>query len=131
MEYIPPIQKRTSKELHEIIENYERWEKDAVIQATNELVERGETIQSLTNRKLSNEKFLVKTKKIKNEASYNQVEMAFIFFFATFIIMFSGLNYVYPEKGYTKKNRQRLILSIASGAFWFGILFLSLKFGLT
>lgn len=115
MEYDPPIKKRTTGQLLDIVETEEQWKPDVVEMAQQELVRRGISIdkqkERQKKRKTRETSFLKRTLFIKANATYSTREKILIVLFWPFLtFLLSEREIFYPGEGYKKKNKQGLFL---------------------
>lgn len=135
MNFNPPVSKRSTKELFNIISNSERWSREIQIFAQKELLHRNfsnEQIEAEKNKRKGILKRLKERqtnidKKHKKE-SYDPFDMITIILFypITFVInRYSGLSEFgrLSAGNYKKKFRQRIILCIISLIVWLGVIY--------
>lgn len=138
-QYLPPINERESNELWLIaIDDGTEWKKEAIDQATQELIRRGATNQEFINNKTDNIEFKKRLTKLnldiienrKNE-SYSKAEMLTILVLAPLYIInkFPSSKSLFELKSeqYNLKFRQRLMLLTIGSILWVTILFIAMK----
>lgn len=102
--FIPPIKDRSTDELLEILGAPERWNPEAVRQASNELVNR-----KVPSRKIETAKYLAKKRdrleeQKKANKGYNLGDFIFSPFLTLFEILFA---WELKKDGYLRKARQQ------------------------
>jgi hypothetical protein len=129
MEFQPPIKERTDKQLFEIIENKEDWKPEAFKLAQSELLNRGVSISTQTNRRNSKRKFKSRIDKIKSSAEFTRTDMILLIIFGLpLMLIFQDLSFFYSGDGFKKKNRQGTFALILGLIFWALIIYLILLF---
>lgn len=119
MEYDPPIKKRTTEELIEIIEKKEDWQEDVVEMTKTELIRRGIPIETQEKRRQSKLKFRDRIQLIKNRATYTTREKILIVLFGPLLVfIFHDLFLFRAGEGFKKKNRQALLYLIIGFGIW-------------
>ena len=131
MEFHPPFEKRTTKELIKIaISTTEEWQHEAIIQAKEELLKRNlpkeelqaKLIKIQTEKEKEQKKERIYNNK-KASASYKIWQIALLIFLAPIIIFehydLSGKSlWELNEEGYKLMFKQRFIALIAGITFW-------------
>jgi len=107
MEIHPPISDRTNEQLLDIIETREEWRSDIVDLAKKELIERGISIKIQEKRRTIRTKFNERIKKIKERATYTEIEkMLIVLFGPILVLLFRNIYMFHSGEGYKRKNSQ-------------------------
>ena len=133
MEFSPPVNKRSTDELLDIISNNEKWGKEIQILAKEELFIRNFTKELIEKERQKRIKLLEKISERKEinltrnkTESYTIIEMTsiVIFFPLSLLIQINPLKEFWDlDKGnYKKKIFQRLILILVSFFLWYLLL---------
>jgi hypothetical protein len=123
MKYDPPINKRTTEQLMEIIETREQWENDIVEIARIELVERGISVKKQETRRKNKNNYLKKIGFIKSNATYSTREKILIVLFGPILaILLDDFLMFHSGEGFRKKNRQGTFY-LALGIGLWGLMF--------
>ena len=133
MEFSPPVNKRSTDELFDIISNNEKWGKEIQILAKEELFIRNFTKELIEKERQKRIKLLEKISERKEinltrnkTESYTIIEMTsiVIFFPLSLLIQINPLKEFWDlDKGnYKKKIFQRLILILVSFFLWYLLL---------
>ena len=123
MEYDPPIHKRTTEQLLDIVETQEQWKDDVVAMAQSELTKRGipqdKQEDRRRKRKVREASFLRRTLFIKENATYTNTEKILIILIGPVLaFVFDDLFMFHAGKGYKKKNRQGLFYFLLGIVLW-------------
>ena len=135
MEFNPPMEFRSDKNLFNIISNDEKWSSEAQKAAYEQLLKRSYSEIEIQRKKENRRDIIARYKQreeqqraINKSESYSILEM--IFFVLTFpvkIIFLSNIlrsYYDLDKNNYKKKIIQRICLNVISIAFWFLVLML-------
>lgn len=128
MDIEPPISKRTTEQLLEIIETREEWRQDVVDLATKELIARGIPIKTQETRRTIRAKFKERIRKTKERATYTEIEKILIVLFGPIQVLLLRDFFVFRSEGYKRKNRQGWFYLLLGFCLWGLILFVYLKF---
>ena len=129
MEFNPPIKERSDKELFEIIENKDGWKPEAFNQAQAELINRGVSIDTQTNRRNSKRRFKSRIDKIKASAEFTRTDMILLIIFGLPLsLIFQDFSIFYSGDGFKRKNRQGTLALILGLILWAFIIYLILLF---
>ena len=124
MEYDPPVNKRTTKQLLDIIETQEQWKSDVIEMAQIELVKRGISIDKQQKRRKSKINYLRRTVFIKANATYSTTEKILIVLFGPVLaILLDDLLMFHPGEGNTRKNKQGYLYFSLGIGLWGLILY--------
>jgi hypothetical protein len=119
MEYDPPIEKRTTEQLIDIIEQKEEWKEDVVEMTKAELIKRGVPIEVQETKRRNRLKFRDRIQSIKNRATYTTLEKILIVLFGPILaFIFQDLFLFQAGEGFKKKNRQGLFYLIIGLGLW-------------
>ncbi len=119
MEYDPPIEKRTTEHLIEIIENKEEWKDDVIETAKTELAKRGVSIEVQERKRSNRIKFRERVQSIKNRATYTTTEKILIVLIGPILaLIFHDIFLFQAGEGFKKKNRQGLFYLIIGLGLW-------------
>ena len=119
MGYDPPIEKRTTEELINIIEQKEVWKEDVVELTKAELLKRGVPIELQERRRKNRLKFRDKIRSIKNRATYTALEKTLIVLFGPVLVfIFHDLFLFQAGEGFKRKNRQGLFYLMIGIVLW-------------
>jgi hypothetical protein len=119
MEYDPPIEKRTTEQLIDIIEQKEEWKEDVVEMTKAELIKRGVAIEVQETKRRNRLKFRDRIQSIKNRATYTTLEKILIVLFGRILaFIFQDLFLFQTGEGFKKKNRQGLFYLIIGLGLW-------------
>lgn len=134
MEFNPPVGKRTTKELFNIISNDKRWIKEIQLLANEELLKRGISLTEIEREKGKRMEILkrveernLEIRKKHEVESYSKFEMLSIFLFAPLNLLLSHFHQVgffeLHNGNYKKKFRQRMVLYLISTIVWIAIIY--------
>ncbi len=131
MEYDPPVRKRTTEQLLDIIETQEQWKDDVIEMAQIELIKRGIPLERQIDRRRKRKNregnFLRRTLFIKANATYTTTEKILIVLIGPILaILLNDLFMFHAGEGYKKKNRQGLLYFLLGIIIWGFILYESL-----
>jgi len=119
MEYDPPIEKRTTEQLIDIIEQKEEWKEDVVKMTKAELIKRGVPIEVQERKRRNRLKFRDRIQSVKNRAAYTTLEKILIVLFGPILVfIFQDLFLFQAGEGFKKKNRQGLFYLIIGLGLW-------------
>lgn len=119
MDIHPPIEKRTTEQLLEIIETKEQWREEVVQLTQDELVKRGIPIKTQETRRNSKIKFRERIQSIKSRATYTTIEKILIVLFGPVLaIIFQDIFMFQAGDGFKKKNRQGLFYLLLGIGLW-------------
>nr|WP_298924635.1 hypothetical protein [uncultured Allomuricauda sp.] len=129
MEFHPPIKERTDKQLFDIIENKEGWKPEAFKLAQSELLNRGFSISTQTNRRNSKRKFKSRIDKIKSSAEFTRTDLILLIMFGLPLsLIFQDFSIFYSGDGFKRKNRQGTVSLILGLILWALIIYLIVLF---
>jgi hypothetical protein len=119
MDIHPPIEKRTTEQMLEIIETKEQW-RDEVVQLTkDELVKRGISAKTQETRRKNKIKFEERIQSIKTRATYTTIEKILIVLVGPVIaLIFKDIFMFQAGEGFKKKNRQGLFYLLLGIGLW-------------
>lgn len=104
MEYDPPVEKRTTEQLLEIIETKEGWQPDLVEMTKVELIKRGIPLGDQERRRKNKTKYKQRIQAIKERATYTTIEKALIVLFGPLLaLLFSDIFFSIAEKAIKRK----------------------------
>lgn len=130
MDIEPPIPRRTTEQLLDIIETKEEWRQDVVELAKKELIERGVPIKTQETRRTIRIKFNERIKKTKERATYTEIEkMLIVLVGPILVLLFRDIFMFHSGEGYKRKNRQGWFYLFLGLCLWALILYVYLKFG--
>jgi predicted transcriptional regulator len=113
MVYDPPIEKRTTEQLINIIEQKEEWKEDVVEMTKAELIKKGVPIEAQKRKRRNRVKFRDRIQSIKNRATYTTLEKILIVLFGPILVfIFQDLFLFQAGEGFKRKNRQGLFYLI-------------------
>ena len=119
MEYDPPVDKRTTEQLMDIIETQEQWKSDVVEMAQIELIERGISINKQETRRKNKVNYLRRIVFVKANATYSTTEMVLIVLFGPILaILLDDLLVFHAGEGFKEKNRQGIFYFLLGIALW-------------
>ena len=119
MDIHPPIEKRTTEQLLEIIETKEQWRDEVIRLTQDELVKRGIPIKAQETRRKSKIRFQERIQAIKNRATYTTIEKILIVLFGPVLaIIFQDIFMFQAGDGFKKKNRQGLFYLLLGIGLW-------------
>jgi hypothetical protein len=119
MEYDPPIIKRTTEQLMDIIETREEWKNDVVEMAKIELVKRGVSIKTQETKRKSKNNYLRRIGFIKSKATYTTREKVLIVLFGPVLaILLDDFFMFHSGEGFRKKNRQGIFYLVLGLGLW-------------
>ena len=119
MEYDPPIIKRTTEQLIDIIETREGWKIDVVEMAQIELTRRGISIKTQETRRKSKNNYLRRIGFIKSNATYTTREKVLIVLFGPVLaILLDDFFMFHSGEGFRKKNRQGIFYLVLGIGLW-------------
>jgi hypothetical protein len=119
MDIDPPIEKRTTEQLLDIIEAKEQWRDEVVQLAHGELVKRGIPIKTQETRRKSKIKLQEKIQAIKSRATYTTIEKILIVLFGPVLaIIFQDIFMFQAGDGFKRKNRQGLFYLLLGIVLW-------------
>ncbi len=119
MDIHPPIEKRTTEQLLEIVENKEQWRNEVVRLTQDELVKRGIPIKTLETRRKNKIKYQERIQAIKNRATYTTTEKILIVLFGPVLaIILHDIFMFQAGDGFKKKNRQGLFYLLLGIGLW-------------
>ena len=119
MKYDPPIEKRTTDQLIEIVESPDEWKPDLVELTRTELLKRGITLKTQETRRRSKTSYRKRIDTIKSRATYTTVEKILIVILGPALaIIFRDLFLFQAGDGFKKKNRQGLFYLILGIGLW-------------
>jgi CRISPR/Cas system CSM-associated protein Csm4 (group 5 of RAMP superfamily) len=127
MEFDPPVNKRTTEQLLDIIETQEQWKADVVEMAQIELVKRGVSINKQQKRRKSKINYIRRIVFIKANATYSTTEKILIVLLGPVLaILLDDLLMFHPGEGYKQKNRQGFLYFSLGIGLWGLILYVYL-----
>jgi hypothetical protein len=119
MNYDPPIEKRTTDHLMEIVESPDKWQDDLVDLTRRELIKRGVPLKTQETRRRSKTSYRRKIDAIKSRATYTTLEKILIVVFGPLLaILIGDLFYFQAGDGFKKKNNQGLFYLLLGIALW-------------
>jgi hypothetical protein len=119
MDIQPPVHKRTTEQLLEIVETREQWRDEVVKLTQDELVKRGVPLTTQETRRKSKVKFKEKIQAIKERATYTTTEKILIVLFGPVLaLVFQDIFMFQEGEGYKKKNRQGLLYLLLGIGLW-------------
>ena len=119
MDIHPPIEKRTTEQLLEIIETKEQWRDEVVRLTQDELTKRGIPVKTQETRRKSKIKFQERIQTIKSRATYTTIEKILIVLFGPVLaIIFQDIFMFQAGDGFKKKNRQGLFYLLLGIGLW-------------
>jgi hypothetical protein len=119
MEHDPPISKRTTEQLIDIIETREGWKNDVVEMAQLELTRRGISIERQETRRKNKNKYLKRIGFIKSNATYSTREKILIVLFGPVLaILLDDFFMFHSGEGFRKKNKQGIFYLILGLGLW-------------
>ncbi len=119
MEYDPPIEKRTTNQLMEIVESPDEWKPDLVELTRIELLKRGIPLRTQETRQKSKTSYRKRIDTIKSRATYTTFEKILIVILGPALaLIFRDLFLFQPGDGFKKKNRQGLFYLILGIGLW-------------
>ena len=128
----PPIKERSTDQLIEIIETPENWRKDVVALAQSELANRGISVddqnKKRNNRNKRESNYKRRTKRIKANASYTEVQKLLIILFGPILVLlFEDFTLFHSGEGYKKKNRQGWFYLLTGICLWTIIIYIAMN----
>lgn len=128
MDYTPPIEKRTTEELIDIIAAKDTWKVDVIVRTEKELERRGVPLTIAENRRRSRSKFEKKTKHIRSHASYSGKEKLLIVLLGPLLfLVFQDLVPFHVGQGFKRKNRQAIFFQVFGLLLWGVMIYLYFK----
>jgi hypothetical protein len=119
MECDPPIEKRATEELIDIIEQKEEWREDVVELTKAELIKRGVPIEIQETKRRNRLKFRDRIQSIKSRSTYTTLEKILIVLFGPILaFVFQNLFLFQTGEGFKRKNRQGLFYLIIGIGLW-------------
>lgn len=119
MEYDPPIEKRTTNQLMEIVESPDEWKPDLVELTRIELSKRGVTLKSQEARRKSKTSYRKRIDTIKSRATYTTDEKILIVIVGpALVIIFSDVFLFQAGDGFKKKNKQGIFYILLGIGLW-------------
>jgi len=129
MDIEPPISKRTTGQLLDIVETAQEWRPEVLELAKKELVARGVPVKTQEARWKIRTKCNERVKRAKERASYTNVEKLLIVLTGPILIfLLKDFFMFYAGAGYKKKNRQGWFYLLLGFCLWAMILYWYLKF---
>jgi hypothetical protein len=126
MDIHPPVHKRTTEQLLEIVETREQWRDEVVKLTQDELVKRGVPLTTQETRRKTQIKYKERTQSIKERATYTTVEKILIVLLGPVLfLIFQDLFMFQDGEGFKKKNRQGLFYLLFGIGLW-GLTFYSI-----
>lgn len=128
MNYDPPIEKRTTKQLMEIVESPDEWQPDLVESTRAELLKRGITLKTQETRRKNKASYRKRIDTIKSRATYSTVEKILIVLLGpALVILLSDLFLFQAGDGFKKKNKQGLFYLILGIGLWGLIIYITTR----
>jgi hypothetical protein len=119
MDIHPPIEKRTTEQLLEIIETKEQWRDEVVRLTQDELVKRRIPVKTQETRRKSKIKFRERIQSIKSRVTYTTTEKILILLLGPVLaIGFQDIFMFQAGDGFKKKNRQGLFYLLLGIGLW-------------
>ena len=119
MEYLPPIDKRTTEQLADIVKNKREWRQDVVEMAKAELIKRGVSPDVPKAKRKNKTKYPGKIESIKSTASYTtRQKLLMVLFGPILLCLFQDPFPFYAGKGFRKKNGQGIFYQILGFGLW-------------
>jgi hypothetical protein len=119
MKYDPPIEKRTTEQLMEIVEFPDEWQSDLVESTRTELLKRGVTLKTQETRRKSKISYRKRIETIKSRATYTTFEKFLIVLLGPALAIFlRRLSLFQPGDGFKKKNNQGLFYLLLGFILW-------------
>jgi hypothetical protein len=119
MQYDPPIEKRTTPQLMEIVESPDKWKDDIVELTRTELLNRGVTLKTQETRRKSRTSYRKRIDTIKSRATYTTFEKILIVVFGPALALLLGnLTLFQAGDGFKKKNNQGLLYLVLGIGLW-------------
>jgi hypothetical protein len=119
MDIHPPIEKRSTEQLLEIIETREDWKEEVVRLTQDELIKRGVPVKNQETRRKIKTKFRERIQTVKSRATYTTTEKVLIVLFGPLIaIILSDIFIFQAGDGFKKKNRQGVFYFLLGIGLW-------------
>lgn len=131
MEYEPPVHKRKTEDLMNIIETCEDWQPEVVEMARIELTKRGISLDKLEIKRKSRIRsrinYVRRSTFIKSNATYSTTEKILIVLVGPIVAMiFEDFSMFHSGEGFKRKNRQGTFYFLLGIGMWGIILYISL-----
>jgi len=126
MQYDPPVEKRTTSQLMEVIESPGEWKEDLVELTRAELIRRGVSIQKQESRKKSKASYKKRISLIKSNATYSPLEKILIFLMGPFLFILLMDPFLFQAgEGFKRKNKQGLFYLLLGVSLWVLVILIS------